>query len=113
MIMTEVVTLQNAATATGNGETLVVGTGKKLGVQVFGTSTSCTVIAETSLDGAHWSQLAGINAGDQKTILETIVEATSAVSKVVEYDVERWAFFRTRVSAIGNGNVTVLVNKIY
>lgn len=111
-VKNELKTLQNAATTTGNGVEFTVNTNTKIGVQVFGTSTACTLIAETSLDGTNWATISGIDISDQKTIVSSIATSSAAISKALEYDVERWGWFRIRLSAISNGNVTVLANML-
>lgn len=111
-ITSPIVTLQNANTMTGNGVAVTINSETKIGLQVFGTSTSCTLIAEVSLDGENWSTIGGINIKDQRSIVESIETSVSAINMALEYDVERWSTFRCRISSIDNGNVTVLLSKL-
>lgn len=100
-------TLQSAAAATGNGETLTVGDKKDGGYayvcfQVTGTFTA-TVTFEGTVDGTNWVALEVASLGVSATVGSTATEAG-----IFRALVKGLYQVRARVSAYTNGSVTVL-----
>jgi hypothetical protein len=95
---------QDAVTETGNGSAYVVkGAGSIITLQITGTSTSRTIIFEGSVDGVNYVLLTCIN-------LSTLDYNTQTTGKdeLWQVDISGIHLFRTRVSAIGGGNITVV-----
>lgn len=96
------VTLQNAATATGNGTALAVGGLRTVTVEVTGTSTSRTIIFEgASVSGVYYAMM-GVKLADFSTATQTTTN-----NEVWQFDVTGLVNFRTRISAVAGGNVSV------
>jgi hypothetical protein len=95
---------QEGVTTTGNGVNYVVkGAGNIITLQITGTSTSRTIIFEGSVDGVNYVPLLCAN-------LTTLDLATQTTGKdeLWQVDISGIHLFRTRVSAISGGNITVV-----
>lgn len=97
------VTLQDQATATGNGTPFTVGGFKVLTVEITGTSTSRTIVFEgSSTSGAYY-----LISGTKLTDLAT-ANQTTGTGEVWQFDVTGLVNFRARISvAPVGGNVSV------
>ena len=103
-----VVTMQNAATATGNGTAIVVGVSAAnpganlgaVGVQIVGTF-SATITFEATTDGTNWTPVMATN-------LEDDVRATTATA-AGQYTILYGSAIRirARISSYSSGLVTV------
>lgn len=96
----QVTTLQNAATATGNGTALDTTPMAAVSVQITGTFVG-TVTFEGTLDGSNWIALEATNANDDSRA--TTATAPGIYSVVLHGSVR----FRARVSAYTSGDITV------
>lgn len=96
------VTLQNAATATGNGTALDVKGLKTLTVEVSGTSTSRTVIFEGASVSGTYYPITGVKLSDY-----TSATQTTGTGEVWQFDITGLVNVRARVSAVAGGNVSV------
>ena len=97
--------LHNAQTQVSVGEDIIVDNVSSLSLQIYGTSTSFTLEFEVSLDGENFDDIMGDNKGDY-----SIYSASTTSKGCWEFDVSGWAYFRAKLTAIGNGNITVLAN---
>lgn len=96
----QVTTLQNAATATGNGVVLNTTPASAVSVQVSGTF-SATITFEGSINGTDWTALQATNANTDSR--STTATAPGIYSVLLNGAVS----FRARVSAYTSGAVTV------
>ena len=96
------VTLQNNATANGNGTPFTVGSYKTLTVEVTGTSASRTVVFEAQSTSGAWYPIQGVKLQDF-----SMATQTTGNGEVWQFDITGLAAFRARVSAIAGGNVSV------
>ncbi|GBF77252.1 hypothetical protein PA598K_05788 [Paenibacillus sp. 598K] len=96
------VTLQEAATAAGNGTSFDVGFYKTLTIEVWGTSTSRTVVYEVQSISGAWYPIQGLRIQDY-----AMATQTTGTGEVWQFDVTGLAAFRARISAIAGGNVSV------
>lgn len=96
------VTLQNAASATGNGTALTVGGTKTLTVEVSGTSTSQTIVFEGASVGGTYYAIQGVKLQDLSTATQT-----TGKGEIWQFDVTGLVNFRARISAIAGGTITV------
>lgn len=103
-----VITMQDAATATGNGTSLIVGVSSAapganlgaVGIQITGTF-SATVTFEATTDGTNWTAVMATNLNDD-------VRATTATA-AGHYTILYGSAIRirARISAYTSGTVTV------
>lgn len=97
------VTLQDLATATGNGTPFTVGGFKVLTVEITGTSTSRTIVFEGSSVSGTYYAISGTKLTDLAT-----ANQTTGTGEVWQFDVTGLATFRARISvAPVGGNVSV------
>jgi hypothetical protein len=97
-------TLQNAATATGNGTAIYMGAADTFKItEISGTSTSRTIVFEVSnAENGTYSAVQGVRLSDL-----VMASQTSNNSEVWQIDGLAGLWFRARVSAVAGGNVTV------
>jgi hypothetical protein len=100
MAYTGPVTLQSAATATGNGTSLNVQNRRSAGLQVTGTFTA-TVTFEATIDGSNWVAL-NATPSNSATPASTATAAGIWVANVAGF-----VSIRARVSAYTSGSITV------
>ena len=101
MLGAELVTLQDAAVATGNGNSLNVAGRSRVGFQVTGTFVA-TVTFEVSINGADWVALQVFPSNNSTGA------TTAAAAGVWTAAVSGFALARARVSAYTSGAVTVI-----
>lgn len=95
-------TLQNNASAIGNGTPLSVGNIKTLTIEVSGTSSSQTVVFEgASVSGTYYA-IQGTKLNDL-----SVGSQTTSLGELWMFDVTGLVNFRARISAITGGNVSV------
>ncbi len=95
---------QDAVTTTGNGNNYVVkGAGSIITFQITGTSTSRTIIFEGSVDGVNYVPMVCANL----TTLDLETQTTGK-DELWQVDISGIHLFRTRISAISGGNITVV-----
>jgi len=101
--------LQKASTAISDGISLSLVSASRASIMIFGTSTVFTVKFLVSLDGINFVPIEGIKIGDSSAAANT----TSTNSEGWNFpDVAAWSHLRTQISAIENGNVSILANAI-
>lgn len=94
--------LHDVATVIGFSKPLDVSSNESIGIQVSGTSTSFTVEFYGSIDGVEY----GLVQVSPMADFSTFVTSTTAKG-LFQLDVEPLKFVKTKISAIGNGNLTV------
>lgn len=100
-------TLQNAATATGNGASLSTERWGAVRVKVT-ISATATVTFEVAADGTNFTTTSNaFNITDPSTSVST---ATATGSFII---ITNGAPFRARISSYGSGTVTVVARQIY
>jgi len=70
---------------------------------IYGTSTSFTILFEGSLDGVNFFNISGTKLADPTVFAST----TSTIGEAWEFDVPTLESFRTKLTAITNGNISV------
>lgn len=104
-------TLQDAATAIGNGTAMNVQGRDTAGIQFFGTTTSATVVFEGTVDTdpntTHWAPIPGTKARLGYSSAES-VSFTAAPNEIWQFYVKGMAQIRMRIPAIGNGNLSAI-----
>lgn len=94
-------TMQNAATATGNGTTLsVVGYGTAV-VQVTGTF-SATITFEGTADGTNWHAISATQIG------AATIATTATTTGIYRLSVAGLSSIRARISSYSSGSVTAV-----
>jgi hypothetical protein len=100
MIQDAAFTLQNAATATGNGNQYAINSRGAVCLNILGTFVG-TVTFEGSMDGTNWYAVPALNR-------TTSTSATSATAPGLFYlALPGISFLRARVSAYTSGSITV------
>jgi len=94
--------LQNAVSAVGNGTAISVGNLKTLTLEIYGTSTSRTIVFEGASTSGAWYAIQGVKLQDLTTGSQTANK-----DELWQFDVTGLVSFRSRISAISGGNVTV------
>lgn len=97
------VSLQNAASATGNGTVLTVGGIKTVTVEIYGTCTSDTVVFEGASTSGTFYSVSGTRLSDL-----TVASQTTGLNEVWQFDVTGLVSFRARISAVAGGNISVI-----
>jgi hypothetical protein len=98
-------TIQSAASATGNGQTVNMKGYTGLTLQIDGTFVA-TVSFEGTIDGSFWFAVGMMGTSDTTIITNSTVNGVWRLMTDV-----RISAFRARVSAYTSGNVTVKVLK--
>ncbi len=98
-----------ASTTMQTGKTVHIGDSTDLMVQIIGTSTNFTVAFEASLDGINFSTFEGRKVGD---VTQTPITSTSDKG-LYEFDVTLIKALRVNLTAIANGNISVLANGVH
>jgi len=98
--------IQNAQTKVSTGDYINVTNSDDLVISVYGTSTSFTLLFQGSLDNINYFGISGTKLSDPMAFSAS----TSSLSEAWEFDVSALASFRTSLTVIGNGNVTVVAN---
>lgn len=96
-------TLQNAATATGNGVNLDTSGNPIVALQVSGITTTGQIVPEGSLDNSNWNALTCYPIGSSSG---TSILIASIVHALVRCNVVGIPLIRARISATG-GTITV------
>lgn len=96
------VTLQNAATAAGNGTVFTVGAFKTITLSINGTSTSRTIVFEVADSDGNYTPIQGVKLNDF-----AMGTQTTGTGEKWTFEVTGVTSFRTRVTAVAGGNVTV------
>lgn len=103
-----VTTLQNAATATGNGASMLMERYERLSMQVSGTFSG-TVTFECTVDGTNWLAAAGLDISDTNRTHKS----TTTTPAIVTFDeFGGVVLFRARISAYSSGSITVVANAV-
>lgn len=103
-----VVTMQNAATATGNGTAIIIGVSAAapganlgaVGIQITGTF-SATITFEATTDGTNWSSVMATELADDSRA----TTATAAGHYTILYGSA--VYVRARISSYSSGTITV------
>lgn len=96
----DIVTLQNAVAATGNGTAFEVGLYGGVAVQVTGTF-SATITFEATIDRTNWIAIRADNLNDRSAA------TTATAAGIYQVPLSGVLQFRARVSSYSSGNVTV------
>lgn len=97
-----VVTLQNAATAIGNGTVFTVGNHTTLTIEISGTATSSTVIFEGSGASNNFIPIQGVNLSDL-----SMDSQTTGKNEIWSFDLTGLNSFRARISSISGGGLSI------
>jgi hypothetical protein len=102
-------TLQDAASATGNGTAIYMGGCDTFKItEISGTSTSRTVVFEVSnTETGTYSAIQGVRLSDY-----SMASQTSNEDEIWQIDGLSGLWFRARISAVAGGNVTVKGKKV-
>lgn len=102
----QTVLLQDAATATGDGEALEVGNARAVNIHFVDVGTpSATLTFESTLDGTNWiAQPMIIAAGTYATTLA----APGLVRLPLDASIK---MLRARISTYGSGQITVVAGR--
>ena len=101
-------TLQSAATATGNGNTIDTSLTSIIAMQIIGTFVG-TIVPEGSLDGTNWATLTcyALGSSSAKTSF------TSAdTNTIVRCNTIGIPLVRARISVYTSGSITVLAQAV-
>lgn len=101
------VTLQNAVTSVGNGTAHTPTNDVKLRLEINGTSTSRTINFEMAGISGTYIPATAFNITDPTKYGTSTTGGSNTTPEFWEVDVPAGFSFRTRVSAIAGGNVTV------
>lgn len=104
MAINRIATLQNAATATGNGVAMDISGYKNLALVVTGTFVG-TVTFEVSIDGTNY---VGLAMRDSDGATEAYVLTATAPGGFFSNLIGGYQFFRARISAYTSGSITVV-----
>lgn len=96
------VTLQDAVSAIGNGNPFSVGSFHTITLEIFGTSTSRTIVFEGCGSSGTFYPIQGVKLNDLSTGSQT-----TGTGEIWQFDITGLEVFRARVSAVSGGNVTV------
>jgi hypothetical protein len=96
------VVLQDTATTIGNGTPFTVGSTKTLTIEIYGTSTSNTMVFEGSSVSGTYYAIQGVKLLDY-----TMASQTTGINEVWMFDVTGLASFRARISNVSGGSVSV------
>jgi len=100
--------LSNERATTGVSTSISVSATKGLAVTVSGTSTSFTLGFEASINGIDFYPVMGVLSNDPEF---NFVYQTTTKDTMYTFDVSMYKAFRTNLSAIANGYITVEVNE--
>lgn len=99
---TEEVIFQNAAIAPSNGTEFTVGAYKNVTIEIYGTSTTRTVVFEaTGLSGV-FRPIIGVKTDDLAMATQTIGNNESW-----SFDITGQSKFRVRILDVSGGNITI------
>ncbi len=96
------IVFQSAVSAIGDGTPLTVSGVKNLTISITGTSTSRTIIFEEGDIDGNYTIIKGARRADL-----TLATQTTTTAEVWQFEVVGAHTFRTRISAIAGGTVTV------
>jgi hypothetical protein len=100
----KLVTLQNAATAIGNGTVYNVQPGdSSITLELTGTATSVTIIFEGAIGDNYYPLFS-----DNLTDVDEMSSQATSLNALWDVDIYAVAKFRTRISAISGGTVSVV-----
>ena len=99
-------TIQNAQTIIGDGDYIITNTIDTLVLSISGTSTSFTINFTASLDGVNYGLFEGNKLGNSSILANT----TSTIGELWEFDVSGVNYFKAKLTAIANGNITAIGN---
>lgn len=101
-LYSEVITLQDAVSASGNGNVLNCEGLATIGLQISGTFTA-TVYFEGTINGTDWVEILGINQNDGSAATST----SNTVSTLWIIPVSSIRNFRARVAWTGGTSITI------
>lgn len=95
----------NASTTTGNGDELKIrGDYQTINIEITGTATSSTIVFEgKSQDGGAWYSISCANLANLD-----ITSQTAGKNELWQADLTGLISFRTRIHAIGGGNLSIV-----
>lgn len=96
------VTLHNAVSTLGDGALFAVGDTKTLTIEVYGTSASRTVLFEAAGVTGTFYPIKGVRLTDF-----AMATQTTGTGELWQFDVTGLVQFRTKLSAVTGGNVSV------
>ena len=99
--------LHDATTTISDGEIINIKEAKELGLSISGTSTSFTVEFYGSIDGVNYDLIEG---SKMSSSLPFITSTTSV--GLFSIDIAALVYFKAKISAIANGNVSVTAHAI-
>ena len=100
--------LHDAQTQISDGEHVIVDNSSTLIVAIAGSSTSFQVSFTASIDGTNYFPISGNKMGDYSVFASSV----TTIGDAYEFDVSALFFFKAKITAIGNGNITVVANAI-
>ena len=99
-------TIQNAQTIISTGGYVVTNSIETLVIAISGTSTSFTINFLASIDGVNYFLYEGNKLGNSSILANT----TSTIGEGWTFDTTAINYIMCSITAIGNGNVTVVAN---
>ncbi|MFA1510084.1 hypothetical protein ACDN41_12710 [Priestia aryabhattai] len=101
------VTLQNGATAIGDGTAFDVESYKTLTLEISGTATSHTLVFEGASASGTWYPVQGVRLSDYD-----MKSQITTKGEVWTFEVPGLVKFRARLSAVAGGNISVKGNAV-
>lgn len=102
-ISLNILKFQDAVTTTGNGEELKILNGLTLTVSISGTATARNVIFEAKGEVGDYVPMKGYNS----TTAQLSSETNGTTDETWVFDVVGYNSFRTRISSISGGNLSI------
>lgn len=102
--------LHDQSTSVGAGKIIEVVDDNKLGVHTFGTSTDFKIEFKGSSDGENWFEIYGTEAGTNN-YQASFVDAVNK-GRQYEFNVDNCMYFKSDLTHIENGNISVVASLI-
>lgn len=100
--------MHDAQTTVSEGKYIICNNSTSLIISLGGTSTSFSCSFYGSLDDKTYFLYEGSKLGDSSILLNT----TTTINEGFEFDVSGILYFKVKITAISNGNVTITGNAI-
>lgn len=101
--------LHDSSTSSSDGLAVNVNS-NKAGIIIAPKNATYNIYPEVSFDGVEYASIGGIRADNQTSILSEISGTLDSVNIALEFDVERYLYFRTRLE-ISSGSITIKYNE--
>jgi len=98
--------IQNEQTTIGTGDYISVASADNLVMSIYGTSTSFSITFLGSLDGINYFSISGTKLADPLSFSAT----SSKLDEAWEFDVSGLNYCKASLTAIANGNISVVAN---